>query len=93
LAQSRDANRLSDLSTMNNAINLYNTDQSGASTYSLGTASTTYISIADPAATSTAGTNCSTMGLPATTRQAKWETGRGRLMGVRIGSTCPIQMF
>jgi prepilin-type N-terminal cleavage/methylation domain-containing protein len=67
LAQSRDANRVSDLSTMNDAINLYNTDQSGAPSYSLGTASTMYISVADPSAVSSTGTNCATMGLPATT--------------------------
>jgi prepilin-type N-terminal cleavage/methylation domain-containing protein len=66
LAQSRDSNRLSDLSTMADAINVYNTDQSGALSYSLGTASTTYISVADSSATSTTGTNCSAMGLPAT---------------------------
>ncbi len=66
LQQSRDSNRLSDLSTMNNAINIYNTDQSGNASYSLGAASTMYLSIVDSSATSTAGTNCSTMGLPAT---------------------------
>jgi hypothetical protein len=66
LQQSRDSNRLSDLSTMNDAINVYNTDQSGASSYSLGVASTTYVSVYDPSATSTAGTSYSTMGIPAT---------------------------
>ena len=55
LAQSRDANRLSDLATLNSAINLYNTDQSGASTYSLGLSSTTYVSIPDPTASATCG--------------------------------------
>jgi formylglycine-generating enzyme required for sulfatase activity len=62
LAQSRDANRLSDLSTLNSAINLYNTDQSGSHTYSLGSSSVTYLSIYDPTATTTAGTNCSGLG-------------------------------
>jgi len=66
LRQSRDANRLSDLATFNSAVNLYNTDQSGNPSYSLGITSTTYLSIADPSATSTAGTNCATMGLSAT---------------------------
>ncbi len=51
LAQSRDANRLSDLATLNSAINLYNTDQSGASTYSLGLSSTTYVSLSDSSST------------------------------------------
>ena len=31
----------------------------------MGTASTTYVSVPDPAATSTAGTNCASLGLPA----------------------------
>jgi prepilin-type N-terminal cleavage/methylation domain-containing protein len=66
LQESRDSNRLSDLSLMSDAVNVYNTDQSGASSYFLGSASTAYISIADLSATSTAGTNCATMGLPAT---------------------------
>ncbi len=61
LAQSRDANRLSDLATLNSAINLYTTDQGGASNFSLGTSSVTYVSIPDPNATSTAGTDCSLM--------------------------------
>jgi formylglycine-generating enzyme required for sulfatase activity len=55
LKQSRDANRISDLATLNSAINLYNTDQGGAQGYSLGLASTTYISIPDPTASTTCG--------------------------------------
>ena len=55
LRQSRDAGRLSDLSTLTSAINLYNTDQSGASTYSLGSSSNTYLSIPDPTASTTCG--------------------------------------
>lgn len=51
LRQSRDANRLSDLATLNSAINLYNTDQSGASSYSLGLSSTTYVSLPDSSST------------------------------------------
>jgi prepilin-type N-terminal cleavage/methylation domain-containing protein len=66
LQQSRDSNRLSDISTLNDAINVYNTDQGGAAGYSLGATSTTYVSVADPSATSTP-TNCGTVGLPATT--------------------------
>src|ERR1039458_7608646 len=64
LRQSRDANRVSDLATLNAAINIYNTDQSGASTYSLGAASTSNPSIYDPAATSTAGDQCQGLGMP-----------------------------
>ena len=62
LAQSRDANRLSDLSTLNSAINLYIVDQAGGSGFSLGTSSVTYLSIPDMTATTTAGTNCSGLG-------------------------------
>ena len=47
LAQSRDANRVSDMATLNSAINLYETDQGGSSGYSLGTVSTSYISVPD----------------------------------------------
>lgn len=57
LAQSRDANRVSDMATLNSAINLYNADQAGASTYSLGAATTSYISV--PSTSS----NCSTLGI------------------------------
>lgn len=57
LAQSRDANRVSDMATLNSAINLYQTDQAGASSYTLGNASTSYLSI--PSASST----CATLGM------------------------------
>jgi len=65
LRQSRDSNRVSDMATLNSAINLYNTDQSGSRTYSLGLSNTVYLSIPDPNATTTAGTNCALLGLPA----------------------------
>jgi prepilin-type N-terminal cleavage/methylation domain-containing protein len=64
LRQSRDSNRLSDMATLQSAINLYNTDQSSASNFSLGSSSVTYISIPDPTATTTAGTDCSGLGFP-----------------------------
>ena len=63
LRQSRDSNRVSDMATLNSAINLHNTDQGGASGYSLGTANTVYVSIPDPTATSTAGDQCQGLGL------------------------------
>src|ERR1700691_308696 len=69
LRQSRDANRVSDMATLTSALSLYNTDQSGASTFSMGSTTTAYPSTSDPAATSTAGTNCLTAGfltLPST---------------------------
>ncbi|MGB7957639.1 MAG: prepilin-type N-terminal cleavage/methylation domain-containing protein [Minisyncoccia bacterium] len=65
LRQARDSNRLSDLATLTSALNLYNTDQGGAAGYSLGSANVTYISIPDPTATTTAGTDCSGIGFPA----------------------------
>jgi prepilin-type N-terminal cleavage/methylation domain-containing protein len=65
LRQSRDSNRLGDMSSLNTAINLYNTDQSGTSGFSLGSSSVVYVSIPDPNATTTTGSNCSSLGLPA----------------------------
>ena len=62
LKQSRDSQRLSDLATLNSAVNLYITDQSGAAGFSLGTSSLAYLSVPDPNATSTASTDCSDMG-------------------------------
>jgi prepilin-type N-terminal cleavage/methylation domain-containing protein len=61
--QSRDSNRLSDMQTLTSAINLYNSDQGGTPGYSLGTPGVIYISVPDPTATTTAGTNCSGLGL------------------------------
>jgi len=63
LRQSRDANRVSDTATITSALNLYTTDQSGASSFSLGNASDTYISAYDPSATSTAGDQCQGLGM------------------------------
>src|ERR1700722_17041719 len=58
--QSRDANRLSDMETLNTALGVYSEDVGN----SFGSASTTYIGIADPTATSTAGDQCQGLGLP-----------------------------
>ena len=60
LKQSRDSNRASDMDTLTNALGLYQTDFSASS---LGSASTTYISIPDPSATTTAGDQCQGLGL------------------------------
>ncbi|HEX4104548.1 MAG TPA: type II secretion system protein, partial [Candidatus Paceibacterota bacterium] len=49
LRQARDGNRLSDLANINTTLGLYNEDVGG----SLGTASTSYVSVYDPSATST----------------------------------------
>ncbi|HUC02266.1 MAG TPA: LamG-like jellyroll fold domain-containing protein [Candidatus Paceibacterota bacterium] len=53
LAQSRDANRVSDMATLNSAVSLYETDQSG----SVGTSSIAYISLPSPSST------CATLGI------------------------------
>lgn len=61
LAQSRDATRLSDLATLNDTLGVYSENVSG----SLGSASTTYISVPDTAATSTLGDQCQGLSLAA----------------------------
>src|SRR3989338_11291770 len=52
LKQARDSTRLSDMANINSSLNLFVVDSPDAS---LGTASTTYISVPDPTATSTSG--------------------------------------
>src|SRR6202171_1258892 len=59
LRQARDSNRLSDLATVNEALGIFLVNNT-----SLGVASTTYISIPDPSATSTAGDQCQGLSLP-----------------------------
>ncbi len=61
LMQARDSNRLSDLATINSALGYLRTDQPSAS---LGNASTSYISVLDPSATSTAGDQCQGLVMP-----------------------------
>ncbi len=63
LKQARDANRISDMATLTTAVNLFLTDTGGSA--SLGLASTSYISITDPTATSTTGNQCQGLNLPA----------------------------
>jgi prepilin-type N-terminal cleavage/methylation domain-containing protein len=60
LRQARDSNRLSDLATINSAVNLYATDQSGSSGFSLGNASSVYLSLPD------ASSSCSNLALATT---------------------------
>lgn len=57
--QSRDANRLSDMNTLNEAVGVYEA-QGGSN---LGSANTVYVSLPDPTATSTAGDQCQGLGL------------------------------
>jgi prepilin-type N-terminal cleavage/methylation domain-containing protein len=59
IMQSRDSNRISDMSTLNSALGIY-LSQGGLS---LGTANTVYVSIPDPTATTTAGDQCQGLGL------------------------------
>ncbi len=65
LAQGRDANRLQDMSSLVSAVNLYTTDQNGAPSFSLGNASSVYVSVPDPLATTTAGDACQGLGIQA----------------------------
>ncbi len=60
LQQARDSNRLSDLATVNAALGYLKTDQPAAT---LGNSSTSYISVFDLSATSTAGDQCQGLGL------------------------------
>ena len=57
MAQGRDSTRLSDMASLNSAINIYLTDSGG--TGSLGTSSILYISVPDSSST------CGDLGLPA----------------------------
>ena len=59
LRQSRDANRVSDMSTLTDALGIY-TEQSGGA---MGSSSVVYISIPDPIATSSLGDQCQGLGL------------------------------
>jgi len=62
LQESRDASRLSDMATLNNAVSYSLADNAGES---IGSANMVYVSIPDPVATSTAGDQCQGLGLPA----------------------------
>jgi len=64
LRQLRDTSRLSDMATLNSALSLYASDQNGSSLFSLGSSGVTYLSIPDPTATTTNGTDCSGIGFP-----------------------------
>jgi prepilin-type N-terminal cleavage/methylation domain-containing protein len=65
LRQARDANRSSDIGTLNKIASLYYSDAiNSPSTMFMGTSSVIYISVPDPNATSTAGNQCQGLGLP-----------------------------
>jgi len=61
LRQSRDSRRVNDIASLNTAIAFYQSVSGGGS---LGAARTIYLSLVDPAATSSAGTDCSGLGFP-----------------------------
>jgi len=66
-AQGADANRVAGIGTLDKAVSLYYSDAMNTpSTLFMGTSSVVYISIPDPTATTTAGTNCSGLGLVST---------------------------
>jgi uncharacterized protein (TIGR03437 family) len=61
LTPSNDSTRLSDMNTLQSAIAL---TQSGSKPASMGSANTVYVSIPDPQATTTSGSNCASLSLP-----------------------------
>lgn len=69
LKQAKDSNRISDMDTLNRAVALYQTDVPSGS---LGTANTVYLSLIDPAATTTTGTNCAGLALNASALPSGW---------------------
>lgn len=65
LRQARDAKRIADLSTLSSAASIYYSKAlDDPSTLFMGSSSVMYVSVPDPSATSTAGTNCASLGLP-----------------------------
>ncbi len=69
-AQGQDANRVASINTLNKAVSLYYSQAiNSPSTLFMGSSSVVYLSIPDPTATSSAGTDCSGIGLssPSTT--------------------------
>ena len=64
LAEARDAKRVSDMSSFQDAMQLYQNDAAFAGQVPfLGTSGTIYISVPDPTATTTAGSNCAGLAL------------------------------
>ncbi len=60
--QARDTNRVVSLASLNNIISIYQTYDTNIA--GLGATSTVYTSLIDPAATTTAGTDCAGLNLP-----------------------------
>lgn len=68
LKESRDANRLSDMKTLDQAIELYSEDVGTG----MGTSSVLYLSVPDPTATTSAGSDCSGLGLSSSSLPSGW---------------------
>lgn len=65
-SQARDANRIAAVSALDKSVSLYYSKaMENPATLSMGTSSVIYVSIPDPAATSTAGDQCQGLNLPA----------------------------
>jgi len=65
LRQGRDSNRVSDMDTLAHAISLYQTDQGGSVGYTMGNASSVYISIPDTTISGNTTSTCTSLNLPA----------------------------
>ena len=65
MREARDSNRLSDLATLQSAINLYNTDAAvGAASGTLGNPNIVYVSLPDQTLTGSQTSTCSSLNLP-----------------------------
>jgi prepilin-type N-terminal cleavage/methylation domain-containing protein len=66
MAESRDANRVSDMATLQSALNLLITDgAAGGTAPYLGSPNTVYVSLPDPTISGAATSTCASLGLPA----------------------------
>jgi prepilin-type N-terminal cleavage/methylation domain-containing protein len=69
LAEARDAQRLSNLGTLSHAVAIAQAD---VPSIPIGIPMTVYASLPDPAATTTAGSDCTSLGLPALPNGYAW---------------------
>ena len=65
MREARDSNRLSDLATLQSAVNLYSTDLAiGAASGTLGNPNIVYVSLPDPTLTGSQTSTCASLNLP-----------------------------
>ncbi len=83
LQESRDANRLSDMGTLNTALGLYSADVTSPS---FGIASTVYPSIWDVSATSTSGDQCQGSGMLSLPASYTWQCAASSSYRSAMGS-------